>query len=175
MATSPKTTKNRAASGAAAGAMTKATATPIFTTIIAILILLVSYRYLEKIEVCKCGGNKTDISNMEWVDQAFIIINSIALVLYIVFFASGTNYGDIYRAVNLPLLLSLFGIYFIFVLYCVILFVIDFYDYYYTMPKGCNCAKGDIRQYVLYVQGGIYTFNLAFLAGLILYLGFKKM
>jgi hypothetical protein len=136
----------------------------------------VSYRYLGKIDMCKCG-DKNDISNMEWVDVALIGINSVSLVLYISFLASGTNYADIFRVVNLPLLLSLFAIYFIFVLYCMILFVTEFYHYYYTLPKGCNCGNGDISKYVFYVQGGIYTLNLAFIAiaGLMLYIGFKKM
>jgi uncharacterized membrane protein len=154
---------------------TKATATPIFTTIIVILILLVSYRYLARIELCDCGGNKKDLENMKWVDTAFIAIDGIALLLYIVFFASGTNYGEIYRAINKPLLLSLFGIYFVFVLYCAILFVMSFYDYFYNLPSGCNCDKGDLKQYVLYVQGGVYTLNLTFLAGLIIYLGIRRL
>ena len=153
--------------------MTKATAIPIFKTIIALIILLVSYRYLAKIEMCKCG-DKNDISNMKWVDVAFIVMNSVSLVLYIFFFALGTDYANIFRVVNLPLLLSLFAIYFIFVLYCLILFVTEFYHYYYTLPKGCNCGNGDISKYVFYVQGGIYTLNLAFIAGLMIYIGLKK-
>ena len=115
MAANSSKTKNRAAASSA-------TAIPIFKTIIALIILLVSYRYLAKIEMCKCG-DKNDISNMKWVDVAFIVMNSVSLVLYIFFFALGTDYANIFRVVNLPLLLSLFAIYFIFVLYCLILFV----------------------------------------------------
>jgi hypothetical protein len=173
-ANSPKT-KNRAAASSATAdkKMTKATAIPIFKTIIALIILLVSYRYLAKIEMCKCG-DKNDISNMEWVNVAFIVMNSVALILYIFFFALGTDYANIFRVVNLHLLLSLFAIYFIFVLYCLILFVTEFYHYYYTLPKGCNCGNGDISKYVFYVQGGIYTLNLTFIAGLMIYIVLKK-
>jgi len=174
MAANSSKTKNRAAATSALSTPILSSATTIFHTIIGLLILLVSYRYLGQIDMCKCG-DKNDISNMEWVNIALIGINSVSLVLYISFFAPGMNYADIFRVLNLPLLLSLFAIYFIFVLYCLILFVTEFYHYYYTLPKDCNCAKGDMKKYVFYLQGGIYTLNLAFIAGLIVYLGFKNM
>ena len=129
---------------------------------------------MAKIDSCDCG-NKTDIQTMEWVDKVFISINVVIFVIYIIFFILNTNMNDILKSVNKFVLLSVFGIYSIFIMYCLLIFVKSFYNYYFTLPANCECKKTDNMRFVLYIQGILYSLNLLFILGLILYIAFSRV
>jgi hypothetical protein len=148
----------------------------ILTGIIGLIFLFYSYKYLATIDKCSCG-NKTNIHNMEWVDKVFIIINLINIIVYSILFFTGFNIVSIFTKLGklLPLLIFIFSFYGLFILYLLILFVINFFNYYYTLPKDCVCDKDDMKKYVLYAQGGMYSLNMFFVVIIIVNLIFKAV
>jgi len=146
------------------------------TLIISFIFLLYSYKYLNQLDTCNCG-NKKNVQNMEWVDQVFMLINLINLTIFVILFFTGINITSIFSKISnyLPILISIVGLYGLFAFYCEFLFIVNFFNYYYTLPDNCECYRDDIKRYILYTQGGIYSLSIFFIILVIIKVIFNAM
>lgn len=121
-------------------------------SILFLLILYSTYRYLGRLDNCNCVVNQQSVHHLKNIELFFIIVASIGIMLKLFGCMCNVSLSMIKK---IPMILYGSILYILICLSLYAYFVYNAYNFIITMPSNCKCAQ-KWQKYVIYTQSIIY-------------------
>lgn len=136
--------------------------------LIGLYILFTAYSYADNLDQCKCVDElKPAIDHIKTVEQILFFFQMISILVIIA--SSVMDPKKIFDKIPKFAVSMGVSIYFIFILFIMIYFVNNVYEFGTNLPEDCDCALTWQRD-ILYIQASLYAFSLLIIGILFLIL-----